>query len=71
MDYIQNLQSTSQWITIIVGSGLFVLDIIGALANLVIFSRSRFRKIACGQYIFVGSCLYRFYSCITYCNRWF
>jgi len=44
MDYIQNLQSTSQWITIIVGSGLFVLDIIEALANLVIFFVLDFEK---------------------------
>ena len=55
MDYIQNLKLASQYITIIVGCSLCLFGITGAIANLFIFSRPRFLKTACGQYILVGS----------------
>jgi hypothetical protein len=55
MEYIQVLKSTALWITIIMGTGLTVLGIGGASANLAIFSRPRFRKTACGQYILLES----------------
>ncbi|CAF0772522.1 unnamed protein product [Adineta ricciae] len=51
----ETLISISQWLTILPGIALIVFGLFGALMNLMIFSRQRFRKASSSQYILTQS----------------